>query len=196
MADIIFDCPQCGHQLEVDENGAGMTVPCPECSQSIQIPPSGNSSPISMKYSCPYCRQIIDYTPEMFGQLIDCPGCKKTVEIGTSQHRSPPPAPPRQYKFQSPSIQVARPSSLPPELTNRHFTKYKVVPFVASITQKDGASKAASQLQALVSMMSQDGWDYVRLESVETVIEGDNGCFGLGATPSSTISITMAVFRK
>ncbi len=74
--------------------------------------------------------------------------------------------------------------------------EYKVVPFVASITQQDNAGKAAAQLQALATEYARDGWEYVRLESVETHIAGDNGCFGIGATPERTTSVSMAVFRK
>jgi hypothetical protein len=76
--------------------------------------------------------------------------------------------------------------------------EYKVVPFVASIshTEKHKASVAATQLEALVTQFSEDGWEYVRLESLETYIEGDNGCFGFGSTPPKTTSISMVVFRK
>lgn len=38
MADIVFDCPECGGNLVVDEKGAGRKVPCPHCQQTIQIP--------------------------------------------------------------------------------------------------------------------------------------------------------------
>ena len=38
MSDIHFDCPECGHNLVVDESGAGLAVPCPECSYVIKIP--------------------------------------------------------------------------------------------------------------------------------------------------------------
>ena len=38
MADINFNCPECGHNLLVDESGAGITVPCPECAKPIKIP--------------------------------------------------------------------------------------------------------------------------------------------------------------
>lgn len=38
MAFINFDCPECGHNLEVDERGAGFIVKCPECHEPIQIP--------------------------------------------------------------------------------------------------------------------------------------------------------------
>jgi hypothetical protein len=38
MALINFDCPECGHNLEVDENGAGFIIKCPECDNPLQIP--------------------------------------------------------------------------------------------------------------------------------------------------------------
>lgn len=74
--------------------------------------------------------------------------------------------------------------------------EYKVVPFVASITQNDNSAKAAGQLQALATEYAKDGWEYIRLESVETHIAGDNGCFGIGATPARTASVSMVVFRR
>jgi len=38
MALINFDCPECGHNLEVDEGGAGFIIKCPECGSPLQIP--------------------------------------------------------------------------------------------------------------------------------------------------------------
>jgi predicted RNA-binding Zn-ribbon protein involved in translation (DUF1610 family) len=38
MSLINFDCPTCGHNLEVDEGGAGFIVKCPECGDPLQIP--------------------------------------------------------------------------------------------------------------------------------------------------------------
>ena len=38
MALINFDCPDCGHYLEVDERGAGFIIKCPECANPLQIP--------------------------------------------------------------------------------------------------------------------------------------------------------------
>lgn len=38
MALINFDCPECGHNLEVDERGAGFIIKCPECTNPLQIP--------------------------------------------------------------------------------------------------------------------------------------------------------------
>ena len=47
MSEIQFDCPKCGHNLIVDAEGAGMSVPCPGCSGQIIIPtsPSESSGP-------------------------------------------------------------------------------------------------------------------------------------------------------
>jgi hypothetical protein len=36
--DISFTCDNCGQKLEVDESGAGMTIPCPTCEQVLTIP--------------------------------------------------------------------------------------------------------------------------------------------------------------
>ena len=74
--------------------------------------------------------------------------------------------------------------------------KYKVVPFKASIGNADGASAAASQLESLISAQAESGWDYVRLEQVDTYVAGSSGCFGLGATPGQNTSIAMVVFRQ
>ena len=38
MSLINFDCPECGHNLEVDEGGSGFIVKCPECGNPLQIP--------------------------------------------------------------------------------------------------------------------------------------------------------------
>lgn len=36
--DIIFNCPKCGQELEVDASGAGEEITCPQCTQKIRIP--------------------------------------------------------------------------------------------------------------------------------------------------------------
>ena len=73
---------------------------------------------------------------------------------------------------------------------------YKVVPFTASVGITEGAQQAATQLEALIHHYAQEGWDFVRLERVSTYIAGNNGCFGLGATPARMTSYSMAVLRK
>lgn len=75
------------------------------------------------------------------------------------------------------------------------MASYRVVPFVASVGLHEGANQAAEQLESLIKSWSDDGWEYVRLESVATYVAGSSGCFGLGATPSQLVSYSMAVFK-
>lgn len=75
--------------------------------------------------------------------------------------------------------------------------EYKVIPFVASIGSKKGnSSHVADQLEEIIKHHSNQGWKYVRLESVSTFIQPDAGCFGLGGKPGFTTSRQMIVFSK
>lgn len=40
--DVIFDCPRCEQELEVDAAGAGTEIECPSCSEKITIPKPGD----------------------------------------------------------------------------------------------------------------------------------------------------------
>jgi DNA-directed RNA polymerase subunit RPC12/RpoP len=39
--DIVFNCPKCSQELEVDASGVGEEITCPSCSQKIKIPENG-----------------------------------------------------------------------------------------------------------------------------------------------------------
>jgi len=39
--DIIFNCPKCEQELEVDSSGAGSEIECPSCGETIVIPQVG-----------------------------------------------------------------------------------------------------------------------------------------------------------
>jgi DNA-directed RNA polymerase subunit RPC12/RpoP len=41
LMDIIFNCPKCDQELEVDSAGAGSEIPCPNCNETITIPQPG-----------------------------------------------------------------------------------------------------------------------------------------------------------
>jgi ribosomal protein S27E len=41
--DLIFNCPKCEQELEVDSSGAGSEIDCPACHETIVIPLSGSS---------------------------------------------------------------------------------------------------------------------------------------------------------
>ncbi len=42
VADIKFQCPHCGSNLAVEDEGAGMEIPCPICAKSLSIPNSAS----------------------------------------------------------------------------------------------------------------------------------------------------------
>jgi hypothetical protein len=74
--------------------------------------------------------------------------------------------------------------------------EYKVVPFVASIDQNKGnSSHVAEQLEEIINKAEEQGWKYVRLESVTTHVQSDSGCFGIGSRPGYTTSKQMIVFQ-
>jgi len=75
--------------------------------------------------------------------------------------------------------------------------EYKVIPFVASIDSKKGNStQVADQLEEIIKHHSNQGWKYIRLESVSTFVHPDAGCFGLGAKPGYTTTRQMIVFQR
>jgi len=43
IMDVIFDCPHCEQELEVDAAGAGSEIECPSCSEKIVIPKPGDA---------------------------------------------------------------------------------------------------------------------------------------------------------
>jgi DNA-directed RNA polymerase subunit RPC12/RpoP len=42
--DIVFKCPNCDQELEVDAGGAGSTIECPSCSNTITVPAAGSEN--------------------------------------------------------------------------------------------------------------------------------------------------------
>jgi hypothetical protein len=77
---------------------------------------------------------------------------------------------------------------------------YTVVPFTANIIRGQGANEAADQLSQMINHYAGQGLEYVRLESVETIITtpANAGCFGIGATPATyePVNLYMAVFKS
>lgn len=41
--DLIFNCPKCNQELEVDDSGAGEEIECPSCGERIRIPAQGTA---------------------------------------------------------------------------------------------------------------------------------------------------------
>ena len=74
--------------------------------------------------------------------------------------------------------------------------QYKVVPFQASISSIGRVEDVAEQLHSLISTETAGGWEYIRLETVETHVYGTSGCFGIGAQHPRMTSYTVAVFSR
>lgn len=74
--------------------------------------------------------------------------------------------------------------------------QYLVVPFTAKITQKDTSTTVAAQIQSMIDHYVEQGWEYIRLESVETAVAPNPGCFGIGAQPGFITTYQMLVFKK
>lgn len=75
--------------------------------------------------------------------------------------------------------------------------EYKVIPFVPSINRsKENSKHVAKQLEDIITNYNDQGWRYVRLESVATYVLPDSGCFGLGAKPGYVANRQMLVFNK
>jgi hypothetical protein len=108
------------------------------------------------------------------------------------------------FKDSNPSISAPESTSIPeavppPKIIappNSSEIMYSVVPFVARIGKDANSGAAAAQLQTLIQSFAAAGWEYVRLESVETVHAGDDGCFGIGATAPQITVYSMAVFKR
>jgi hypothetical protein len=74
---------------------------------------------------------------------------------------------------------------------------HKVIPFVATANQQNmSPTNIAQQLENLIQVQNDEGWRYVRLESVSTFIQPVDGCFGIGTKPGYMTSYQMAVFTK
>ena len=94
-------------------------------------------------------------------------------------------------------VQPAPPTiQMPPPSVSSDQYEFRVLPFVANITQQQGSAEAASQLQQVISQYSGQGWEFVRLETVETFINGDSGCLGFGSTDSRWERYKVIVIRR
>lgn len=45
MADLNFNCPQCGQNLDAPEDMVGLFIECPACAKIIKIPRPGDPVP-------------------------------------------------------------------------------------------------------------------------------------------------------
>lgn len=72
----------------------------------------------------------------------------------------------------------------------------KIVPFTAQIKRDDTSATVAGQMQSIINTHIQSGWDYSHMDSVQTYVDGDAGCFGIGAKPGYVTTFNVLVFKK
>jgi len=73
--------------------------------------------------------------------------------------------------------------------------QYKVVPFEPGVAGGQTAT-VAEALDNMVAEWAAAGWEFVALENHSTVVPGDAGCFGIGASPPYPKTFSLVVFRK
>jgi hypothetical protein len=74
--------------------------------------------------------------------------------------------------------------------------QFKIVPFTAHISKDDTSATVATQMQSIIDSTVSQGWEYLRMDSVQTNVAGSSGCFGIGAQPGFTTTFNVLVFRK
>lgn len=73
---------------------------------------------------------------------------------------------------------------------------YKSIPFTARITGQNTSRNVASQLQAVIDKQTRSGWEFVKIETVETFVAANNGCFGLGGNPAFFTTYSLIIFQS
>lgn len=71
---------------------------------------------------------------------------------------------------------------------------YKVVPFVAKVTNRQTTQTVADQLEAIINSEAEEGWIFESLERIETDVT-PIGCFGI-RDKAKTNFIQLVVFSK
>lgn len=66
---------------------------------------------------------------------------------------------------------------------------YKVVPF----SQTDNVS---SELQRIIDSEAVGGYKYINHQYSDKLRPGKDGCFGIGAEPTTTVHVGFVVFEK
>jgi DNA-directed RNA polymerase subunit RPC12/RpoP len=93
MADINFNCPQCGQNLDAPEDMLGLFVECPACSKIIKIPrPGENSTPTPELRPAP----PRPASPQPKAPVVGPDEKGSTVQIKLPPNLGVPPTPKRQ----------------------------------------------------------------------------------------------------
>ncbi len=76
------------------------------------------------------------------------------------------------------------------------MAEYKAIGFDPAISREKPADGVARDLDALIASQTEGGWEFVGVQNHSTVVPGDAGCFGIGATPAYPKTMSIVVFRR
>ena len=72
---------------------------------------------------------------------------------------------------------------------------YKARAFEPNVTG-GSSDQVASSLESLIDFEAVDGWEFLAVENHSTVVPGNAGCFGFGASSPYPKTFSVAVFKK
>ena len=78
--------------------------------------------------------------------------------------------------------------------------KYRIVYLDSNVLGPEGGAPAiADKVERIVQSHAEQGWNFAGLQQAQTTVTnpGNNGCFGLGAVPTtqSSIAVNLLVFE-
>ena len=196
MADINFDCPHCGHNLEVSERGAGLTVACPECAKSIVVPiPAPEVLVSNIIFNCGSCGQLLKAAPDIAGQLIDCPVCNQSAEVPFAS-RPMPPTPTRPAARSTPIPKPPSPRQVPGFGTSNLAAPVSTSPGFRRKTDADdgkGKTESSGTLAAVACVIGIIILAYYLLIYDTSVMTGMGRVVNIGLQQNRTLGVVVGV---
>lgn len=74
--------------------------------------------------------------------------------------------------------------------------EYKVVSITPVQKDKETAAHVAQEFENTIKKYHAEGWEYVRVEKLQTWVNPTGGCFGIGETAGYYSVKHMIVFKK
>lgn len=74
--------------------------------------------------------------------------------------------------------------------------EYKAVSIVPAQGKNEDGRHIAQNFEDLIKKYHAEGWEYVRVETLQVWVNPIGGCFGIGQTPGYYASRQMVIFKK
>lgn len=86
--DVIFNCPSCDQELQVDAAAAGSEIPCPTCNATLIIPSPEEAKSVADSQPLPP-PPAKDAPPQHSGAMASSAAAKIAVHFTVPQHDKP-----------------------------------------------------------------------------------------------------------